>query len=307
MNRKTSRSSRIPTNGKAFLVIVCLLFAFPTLGAAITVSDDSGREIRLARPAERIVSLAPHSTELLFAAGAGRRIVGVARHSDHPSAATEIPRIGDAHHFDIERILALQPDLVVAWESGNPGPQIRRLQRLGLTVYLSEPRRLQDIAAAIEALGELAGTSVQATQAAAAFRQRLAALRTEYARRPTLKIFYQVWSDPLITVGAGHVINEVMAVCGGRNVFAGINQLAPRIDPEAVLAAAPQVIIASGADRRRPHWLDQWRRWPQLPAVRHDRLYFIPPDIVQRHGPRLLDGAQRLCEILAQARDQSGQ
>lgn len=287
------------------LAAIALLFASLTATAEIIIHDDSGREIRLPRPAERIVSLAPHLTELLFAAGAGDRLIGAVRYSDYPPAAAKLPRVGDAHRFDLERILAQQPDLVVAWESGNPAAQIRQLRESGVTMYLSEPRQFEDIAATLEALGTLAGSRPQAERAAADFRRRLASLRRDYTDHANLRVFYQVWHEPLITIGAGHIINEAMALCGGQNVFAEIDQLAPRVGIESVLAAAPEVIVASGSSEQRPDWLDNWQRWSQLPAVKNGQLYFIPPALIQRHTPRILDGTQRLCEILDRAREQS--
>jgi len=242
---------------------------------------------------------------LLYAAGAGDRLVGVARHSDYPPTARALPRIGDAHQFDLERILSLEPDLVVAWKSGNPAGQIAQLRELQLPLYISEPRTLEDIPATIEDLGTLAGTATTARQAAEKFRERLAALQSIYAGRRPVRVFYQIWHEPLMTIGGGHLINEVIGLCGGRNVFHDIGQLAPQVSVESVLAAEPEVIIASGSDHGHPAWLEEWRAWPQLPAVRNNELHFIPPQLLQRHTPRILQGAERLCEILEQVRDSS--
>lgn len=273
--------------------------------AAVTVTDDTGSQVSLAEPASRIISLAPHLTELLFAAGAGEHIVGAVRYSDYPPAASNIPRIGDAHSFDLERILALEPDLIVGWQSGNPAGQIRHLQQLQLSLYISEPRTLEDIAVTMEELGRLAGTRAVAGQAAQNFRSRVVSLRVQYANRKPVSVFYQIWHEPLITIGGDHIINEVIRLCGGRNVFSGIGQLAPQISVEAVLSAKPEVIVASGTGNSRPAWLDDWRQWPQLPAVQNEQLHFISPDYLQRHTPRLLRGAETMCRILEQARTSS--
>lgn len=283
-----------------FVCLGCLFWV--SAAAAVSVTDDTADVIRLARPAERIISLAPHMTELLYAAGAGDKLVGAVRYSDYPPPARDIPRVGDAHSFDIEQILALKPDLIIAWQSGNPAGQMRQLRELGLKLFVSEPRSLTDIPVTIEKLGRLAGTSPAATAAAADFRQRLTRLRDVYSDRPPIDVFYQIWNEPLITIGGGHVINDVIRLCGGRNVFADVDQLAPQISTEAVLAAAPEVIIASGTGEQRPEWLNDWRQWPQLPAVQQEQLRFIPPYLLQRHTPRILEGTARLCEILEQAR-----
>jgi len=278
------------------------LLALAPVAAAVTVPDGLGEELTLAEPAERIVSLAPHATEMLFAAGAGERVVAVSSHSDHPPAATERTDIGGYSGPDMEAILAAEPDLVVAWAEGNPRGPVRRLRELGVPVFVSDPRALADIPAELRALGRLAGTAEQAEAAASDFGARLEALRTEYADAPPLKVFYAIWDRPLMTLSRGHPVTEVMELCGGENVFADAEGASPRISEEAVLAAAPEVIIAGGMGQEQPEWLERWRQWPELPAVAAGNLFFIKPDILQRTGPRLVEGAERLCEVLDQAR-----
>lgn len=281
------------------LALLCL----PLLAQAeLAVVDSSGRNVTLQQPAQRIVSLAPHVTELLFAAGAGERVVGVVSYSDWPPAARGIEQVGSYSALDMERILALRPDLVVAWESGNNPAQLERLERLGLTVLRHAPRTPDDIARMLEQLGRLAGTDAVAQPAAQNFRVRLQGLRERNAQAAPLTVFYQVWHQPLMTVSGAHLISAAIELCGGRNVFAALPALAPQISIEAVLAADPQVIVASGMAEQRPDWLDDWKRWLQLAAVRHDNLYFVPPDLLQRAGPRFIDGAERLCAALEEAR-----
>ncbi len=283
------------------LVLLLLCLPLP-VQAEWSVVDSNGRNVTLQRPAQRIVSLAPHLTELLFAAGAGERVVGVVSYSDWPPAARGIEQVGSYSALDMERILALKPDLVVAWESGNNPAQLERLERLGLTVLRHAPRTPDDIARMLEQLGRLAGTDAVAQPAAQDFRARLQRLRERNAQATPLTVFYQVWHQPLMTVNGAHLISAAIELCGGRNVFAALPALAPQISIEAVLAADPQVIVASGMAEQRPDWLDDWKRWPQLAAVRHDNLYFVPPDLLQRAGPRFIDGAERLCAALEQAR-----
>ncbi len=279
-----------------------LLLFCRTVLAQVSVQDDYGGQVTLARPAARIVSLAPHLTELLYAAGAGARLVGALEHSDHPPEARALPRVGSEAGIDVERLLALRPDLVVAWPNVGSVRTVNRIEQLGMPVFRSEPRALEDIARTLERLGVLAGTAPEAQRAAAAFRARAAAIEQRYAGRPPVRVFYQVWDRPLLTVNGEHVITKVMRMCGGENVFAGLPLIAPEIDREAVLRANPDVIVASGPGREPPPWLSAWREFPGLAAAARGHLYSIPPDLIQRHTPRILDGAEAMCALLEQVR-----
>ena len=270
---------------------------FSVAWSEIRVTDDAGQELALQRPAQRIVSLAPHITELLFAAGAGDHIVGVSEFSDYPEAALAIPQISGGGGLDMETIIALQPDLVVAWQSGNPDRQVKRLQSLGLTVFFSEPRRLEDVPETIRKLGRLAATRAVAFEQAARYEQRLDDLRGRYSQQSEVSVFYQVWGKPLMTINGEHLVSDVMKSCGGRNVFAALPALAPQVDIESVLVANPDVIVV-GADAGDNSMLESWRRWPELSAVKHNRLYPIQRELLVRHTPRILDGMEQLCEIL---------
>lgn len=272
-------------------------------GAEIVVRDDTGREIRLVEPARRIVSLAPHVTELLFAAGAGDQVVGVVAYSNYPDAAARITQVGAYNSVDLEAIAALAPDLIVAWQTGNTEAHLDRLEALGIPVFMNEPRSLDDVADSIEVLGRIAGTDAIAASAASAFRARRADLATRFGARPKVRMFYQIWDQPLMTVSNKHLISDVIRLCGGENVFGTLSALAPHVGVESVLAANPEAIVASGMGESRPEWLDQWRRWPELAASRHDNLYFVHPDLIQRHTPRILDGAEQLCGYLERARE----
>ncbi len=293
----------LPTiTAQLVFVLLALLFA-TSAPAEIRISDDKGNSIRLEAPAQRIVSLSPHTTELLFAAGAGELVVGAPSYSDYPEAAQKIPRIGGYNAIDFETILALQPDLVVGWHSGNGPRTIERLRELGLTVYSSEPRQLDDIPRALRRLGQLSDKRASANAAAEAFEQRLATLEQRYRDRPQVSVFYQIWHQPLMTIGGEHIINQVIALCGGKNTFANQRSLTVTISEEAVLLADPQAIIASGMGEPRPEWVENWRHWPGLQAVRDEQLFFIHPDLLQRPTPRLLDGAEQLCQALEQLRE----
>ncbi len=295
---------RVKRVAAAFGIVVALLWPSSWLfaGTDIRVEDDSGRIVTLAQPARRIISLAPHVTEILFAIGAGDRVIGRLGGSDFPPQARAIPQVGRYNSLDLEAIVALKPDLVVAWASGTPPQQVRRIEALGIPVFRSEPRRILDVARDMERLGRLAGTAVTAHQAADGFRQRYRSLRRAYAGRAPVRVFYEIWNRPLMTVNGSHLISDVLRLCGGSNVFADMSMLTPRVSTEAVLARNPQVIIASGVGDKRPVWLDAWRRWPLLAAVRDDALYFVSADLINRPGPRILAAATQVCADLENAR-----
>ncbi|OGA68869.1 MAG: cobalamin-binding protein [Betaproteobacteria bacterium RIFCSPLOWO2_12_FULL_67_28] len=284
------------------MLTAIMLSAAAAAQAQVSVSDDYGNRVTLQQPARRVVSLAPHLTELLYAAGAGERMVAAIEHSDYPEQASKLPRIGSEAGINLESLLRVKPDLVAAWPNAGSRRQIERIAALGIPVYRSEPRELDDIARTLRTLGELAGTRAAADAAAQAFRQRAAELQRVHSGKPAVRVFYQVWDRPLMTVNGAHLISKVIRLCGGENVFAGLPVIAPPIDREAVLRANPEVIVASGLDSRRPAWLDDWSVFPGLAAVARGNLHAIAPELMQRHTPRILDGAERLCAILDQAR-----
>ncbi len=282
-------------------VLAVLLLPVIGLRAAITLHDDRGRELVLDGPAQRIVSLAPHLTELLFAAGAGAELVGTAAYSDYPEQARYVPEVGDSAALDIERIAALKPDVVLGWLSGNSPGEIARLERLGMKVLVTEPGSLDIIADQIAMLGRLAGSERTADAAAAQFRRDVDALRHDYLGRRPVSVFYQVWHAPLMTVNGHQVISEVINLCGGENIFAGMQTLVPTVSVEAVLVADPEVIV-TGSEQDAALALDNWLKWKRLRAVRNGNLLVIPPDDISRPTPRLLKGARRLCMQLDRIR-----
>lgn len=273
--------------------------------AAVSVVDDAGHEVTLARPAQRIVSLAPHATEMLYAAGAGHAVVGAVAHSDWPEAARGLPRVGDAAALDLERIAALRPDLVVAWPYTAP-PQLAALRAQKVAVFVSDPRTIEGIADDIDRLGALAGTTAAAGEAARAFRAKLARLKDTHRGGVRLRVFYEVWNEPLYTIGGRHLISQAIAACGGENVFAGLAIAAPSVTVEAVVAAAPDVIVGGADDNRRPPWLDDWKRWPSIPAVRDGNLFAAAGDLLHRPGPRFVDGVAAMCADFERARARGG-
>jgi iron complex transport system substrate-binding protein len=274
--------------------------------ADVTTRDDAGNTVTLAAPAQRVISLAPHATELVYAAGGGAKLVGTVTYSDYPPAAQKVPRVGDNKALDLERIAALKPDLIVVWRHGNAERQTDALRALHIPLFFSEPKHLDDVATSLRRLGTLLGTEPAADAAAAAFSRDIAALRARYSAKPPVTMFFQVWDRPLTTLNGAHLFGDVIALCGGRNVFAALKPLAPTVTDEAVLAANPEAIVTTSAGATRSDAplpsLARWRAWPALTAVARDNLFAIDGDLLTRPSPRIAQGAAALCEYLDAAR-----
>jgi len=286
---------------RAGALIVATLLASAAARAGIAVTDDEGAAVALDKPAARIVSLAPHATELLYAAGAGEHVVGVLSTSDWPPEAARKPKVGDAHRLDLERILALAPDLIVTWPY-SASEQVATLRRRGIPVFITNPTTIAGIATDIERLGAMAGTESSANQRAGAFRAQLERLAQRRGAAREVRVFYEIWNEPLYTIGGKHLITEAIRLCGGENVFASLTLPAPGVSVEAVLAARPEAIIAGADGGVRPPWLDDWKRWTTLPAVVLGNLYTVDANLLHRPGPRFLDGMEGLCAALDEAR-----
>ena len=266
------------------------------------VEDDRGLDVCLDHPAERIAALSPGATELIYAAGAGDNVIAVVSYSDYPEAAKSVTSVGSHTRLDLERLISLQPDLILAWGTGNPTEQVETLERLGLPVYYVEPHEFEDIARNIDNMGKLAGTTEQANAESKDFRSGIQALRDRYQDAKPVTTFYQVWEEPLMSMNGHHYISKVVSLCGGVNVFADSPRLIPRLSQEAVLLKNPEAIIAGGMGERNAQWLENWRAFPDLFATQQDNLFFVPPSLIQRPTPRLLEGAKILCQRLDTAR-----
>lgn len=265
----------------------------------LDLTDDRGRNIHLERSAKRIISLSPSITELIYAAGAGDRLVGVSRRSDYPAAARSVAEIGDAAGLDLERIAMLKPDLVIAWRSGNAA-EIDRLEKLGLPVFVTETTRLEDIPRLLRLTGQLAATATQAEAAARAYETVLQQLKRRYAGRQQVSVFLLIWQQPLMTVNGSHIISDIINLCGGVNIFAAASILVPVISAESLLQADPQAIISGVLPESGVGEL--WQQFPQIRAVRNKHLFFVHPDLLHRQTPRMLQAAKMVCEQLDRVR-----
>ena len=285
----------------ALLAALAALVATPA-HAELRVTDDSGRPVVLAAPARRVISLGPHLTELAYAAGGGGAMVGAIRFSDFPAAAKSLPIVGDAHAIDFERIVQLKPDLVLVWGSGLNERHKARLRSLGLTVFESEIRRAQGIPDTLRRLGTLLGHAGAAEAAARRFETQWQALAERHRGKAPVRVFWQLWHEPLMTINREHLISEAMRACGGANVFADLPLLTPTVSWEATVAADPQLIAGSGRKEDAGRDFAAWRRFTTVSAVRQQRFASIDGDLIGRMGPRFVEGAAGLCEAIEGAR-----
>jgi iron complex transport system substrate-binding protein len=284
-----------------FSFICGCVAAFAAGAQPVSVTDDAGRAVTLPRPAQRIVAIAPALAEMAVAAGAGGRLVGVARYSVLPPGTRDLPEVGDAVRVDLERIVLLKPDLVLAWQSGNRTGDYERLDRLGYPVFVAESRRLDDIGRSLRAIGDLAGTQAEAGRAAAEFERGVRQLRERYAKATRVRVFYAIWARPFMTVSGAHIISDVVTSCGGENVFADVSQLTPTVSLEAIIAARPEAILGGGSAGGERAFVGEWRDAAPQP-LRDVPAFYIDPDAIQRQTPRILEGASAICAALEQVR-----
>lgn len=263
--------------------------------------DDSGNTLRLPRPAQRVITLGPHLTEQAFAVGAGAQVVGVSRFSDFPPEARQLPVVGDAVAINLEQIAALKPDLILVWRTGFPDRARAPLKALGVPVFDSEIRSVPELARSLRTLGVLTGHPAAGESQAAQVERGWAQLQAEYAKRQPVRVFYQLWHEPLMTINRDHLISQAIGACGGVNVFADLPTLTPTVSWEAAVQRNPQVIATAGAASDHPE-LDAWRRFAQVDAVKNQRFAMIDGDLIGRMGPRFVQGARRLCEAIDAAR-----
>ena len=284
------------------VLLIILTWLSVTVAAEIVVVDDNGQQVKLVGPAKRIVSLAPNITEVLFHIGAGEQIVGADEYSNYPEAAKDILRVNNHAAANYELILSLEPDLVIAWQSGNGDKIIDQLRKLGIPVFVVETNKMDAIPSLFRRFGELSGHGDQAEQRADVFSRRLKELRAAQTGKSVVKVFYQIWDEPLITLNGEHMVSDIINLCGGVNVFSDVIPLVPYVNIETVVAADPEVIIAGGSREERPVWFESWQKWSGISAVINKHIYLIPSDLMQRHSARILDGTELMCAHLDSAR-----
>jgi iron complex transport system substrate-binding protein len=282
--------------------MIILAWLSVVAAAEVVVVDDNGQQIKLAVPAKRIVSLAPNITEVLFHIGAGEKIVGADEYSNYPEEAKDILRVNNHAAANYELILSLEPDLVIAWQSGNGNKIIDPLRKLGIPVFVVETNKMDAIPSLFRRFGKLSGHGDQAEQRAHEFSRRLQELRAAQAGKSVIKVFYQIWDEPLITLNGEHMVSDIINLCGGVNVFSDAIPLVPYVNIETVVAADPEVIIAGGSREERPAWFESWQKWSGISAVINQHIYLIPSDLMQRHSARILDGMELMCAHLDSAR-----
>lgn len=256
----------------------------------------------LADQSPRLVVLAPHLVEQLYSIGAGGMIVGTVEHADYPLEASEIPRVGNYAGLQLESILALKPDLVLFWQSGSPAAEINQLQRLGIRTEGFEAKTLDDIAADLEQLGRLTGQQARASQQASAVRSRLAALRQQYQQKKTVRVFYELWDEPLSTIGPGAWPSQALRLCGAENIFADATAAYPQVSAEALLQRQPDLIVQPVSTTEPRHLTDYTKRFASLKAVQLQQRAQPNADLLHRATIRTLDGVAELCQLIDQSR-----
>jgi iron complex transport system substrate-binding protein len=269
--------------------------------SAIVLSDDTGQRVSLAHAPRRIISLAPSATEMLFAAGLGDRVVATVEYSDEPPAAKQIPRIGDVTAVDIERLVAMHPDLAVVWPGGGNPAQIDKIARLGIPIYRQQVNRLADLPASLRRLGSLASDRSVAERAARNIEESLARLAHEYGGGKHPTVLLEVWNRPIYTVGGTHLMSDALSLCGGRNVFGDLKELGPVISTEAVIARNPDIIVAVAPPGEGKSWVEEWKRFGSLNAVRNGKLIAFEDQRFVRLGPSVVSATEGLCKALAAA------
>jgi iron complex transport system substrate-binding protein len=281
-------------------IVLALVVAVPPEAHALQANDDRGVAISLGQPVGRIVTLAPHLAEITFAAGAGAKLAGVSSFSRHPAEAERLPVVASHGRVDIERLIALRPDLVLAWQSGNSPLQIDRLERIGIRVFVTEVRTLADIPRVVRLVGALGGSGAVAEARAGKFEEEIAILRSLHAGERRVAVFLEIWHRPMLTVNGAHLIGDALGLCGGRNVFAAAKTLTPLVSREQILDARPEAIVTSGFGSEG---LPAWKGFELVPAVRNRRIYAIDPDWLHAQGPHVLEGVRALCGRLKLARN----
>lgn len=266
------------------LVILLLLLPFGINAQQTTV------------PAQRIVALAPHIVESLFDIGAGDRIVATVDFADYPAQALNIPRVGGYYGIQIEKIIALNPDLVVVWQGGNKATDIEQLEKLGLPLLYSDGKNIEGVAEELIKLGKATGLEKSAAKVAQQYKDKLQQITTQYQGKKPVSVFYQLWSQPLMSINKNTWIHQLIEVCGGNNVFANSTTDYPQLSMENVIVAAPELIVIPTEKSDKPQPIVDWQKWPSIPAVANNHFVNVNADLIHRYSRRMLTGLEKMCE-----------
>ncbi|MBI4735792.1 MAG: cobalamin-binding protein [candidate division NC10 bacterium] len=287
-------------NRRILLTIFLWLVVAVSPAHAATLPDMLGRPVAVPDGPLRLVSLAPSLTEIVFALGRGDWLVGVTEFCDYPPAARSKPRIGGTMTPNLERVVQVRPDLVLATAEGNPRDRVAHLERLGIPVFAVKPDGYAGVLASIRTLGRVLRAEAEAAALSQEMERRTATIRRAVGGRPRPRVLYLVWADPLIAAGPTTFIHDLIEMAGGDNVVRERAVPYPRLSWEEVLASAPEVILvathAEGGDR--PLNGGSWSAWQSIPAVRTGRIIALPGDTIHRPGPRVVEGLERLARAI---------
>jgi vitamin B12 transport system substrate-binding protein len=277
------------------------LFIFGTIGLQANISGantDSNDSLQK----QRIIALAPHIVESLYAIGAGEQIIGTTAHADYPKAAEDILRVGNYARLQIEKIIQLKPDVIIAWKTGNPSDDLARLEKYDLKVIYSDPQTLEDVGKELMMLGKITGRETTANSVAKDYLTKLQEIRHTYAGQQKVSVFYELWSRPLRTVANKAWPQQQIALCGASNPFADAKDDYPSIGLEQVLVTLPQVVVQpSQHSADSPDGLN-WPQWQHIPAVKNNFIFHPNADKVHRMTTRMLDEVVILCAQIDTAR-----
>lgn len=296
-------------------VLITFLLCLTTLGLSAQelsieercVTDDKSRSVCIKDPVKRVISLSPGSTELIYAAGGGDKVIAVDAHSDYPSQVKNLPRIGGYPNISVEAITAMKPDVVIAWAGGNSPKVTSKLESIGIRVFYIDPITFPGIASTLRRLGTLFGTQAVAEENAADLDKRYQSLKLHYQSKRPVTVFYEIWNKPLMTISRDQIIGQVIELCGGRNIFADAAVRVPKVSMESLLGLNPEVILSSDGLKDGKSIQERWSRWTKLRAVREGSLFTVNGDQISRPTPRALDAAEITCQLLERVRSKSPQ
>ena len=286
---------------RCLLCLSLLMLAELVSAKPLSIIDDTGARVDLQSPAKRVIVLTPHIAEILLAIGARDRIVGFVKTDGEAIHLPKAVVVGTLHGLNIEKIIALKPDLIIAW-GFMPISQKNQLAQLKIPVFVSDPKRLSDIGSSIEKTGHLLGLTSNANRLSREVQQQLNVLKMRYQSRRPVRVLMQVWLSPLISIGNQSILNDAIHVCRGENIFSDQSQPAFSASMESVIVRNPEVIVATLLPEQKPAFLNQWRRWPRIQAVKNEHLYLVDTNRLSRPSHLLLQGLDSLCQTIDNAR-----